>query len=196
MARRDAQRTRAAIIAAARRLFGRAGYAATTVRAIAAEAGCSPALINRYFGGKQALYRLVLTEPVSGRGFAAGELDAAHRARQLLLWHFAVADGMDERMRRERIGLLTRSIDPGESGAAARELASDYIGEFGLNVTGPDAELRQALLMSAQIGLMLMQEMMQLPELANAPDEKVLWYLGPALHQLFEPHRPFPTKPG
>lgn len=53
MARRDAHRTREAIMASARRLFGELGFAATTVRAIAAQAGCSPALINRYSAGRK-----------------------------------------------------------------------------------------------------------------------------------------------
>src|SRR5690606_10975075 len=40
---------------AAVRLFGSTGYAATTVRAIATEAGVSPALVIHHFGSKQAL---------------------------------------------------------------------------------------------------------------------------------------------
>lgn len=54
--RRDADATRTALVAAARDRFGRSGYAATTVREIAADAGVDPALIMRYFGGKRGLY--------------------------------------------------------------------------------------------------------------------------------------------
>ncbi|MFD9701194.1 helix-turn-helix domain-containing protein [Lentzea sp. NPDC059081] len=52
---RDAARTRAVILAEARRQFAATGYS-TTVRAIAAGAGVSPNLITRYFGGKDGLF--------------------------------------------------------------------------------------------------------------------------------------------
>jgi AcrR family transcriptional regulator len=51
----QAQATREAIVAAARTLFVRDGYAATSVRAIAAEAGVSDQTIYAAFGSKRAL---------------------------------------------------------------------------------------------------------------------------------------------
>lgn len=42
---------------AAVRLFGRDGFAVTTVRAVAAEAGASPALVLHHFGSKEGLRR-------------------------------------------------------------------------------------------------------------------------------------------
>ena len=53
---RDASKTRADILAAARARFGSEGYQATTMRAVAADVGVDPALINRYFGSKQELF--------------------------------------------------------------------------------------------------------------------------------------------
>src|SRR5690606_28687578 len=50
---RDADATRRNLILAARRHFASAGYERATVRAIAADADVNPALINRYFGGKE-----------------------------------------------------------------------------------------------------------------------------------------------
>jgi len=54
--RRDAQATRAAILAAAQTQFARAGYDSATLREIAAEAGVDVAMIARYFGGKEGLF--------------------------------------------------------------------------------------------------------------------------------------------
>jgi len=54
--RRDAQATRAAILAAAKAQFAQAGYDRAALREIAAEAGADVALIKRYFGGKEALF--------------------------------------------------------------------------------------------------------------------------------------------
>lgn len=53
---RKSERTRAAILAAAETLFAVRGFDRTTVRDIAAEAGIDPAMVIRYFGGKDALF--------------------------------------------------------------------------------------------------------------------------------------------
>nr|WP_157802360.1 TetR family transcriptional regulator [Diaminobutyricimonas aerilata] len=53
----DDRTTRARIRDAAVRLFGRDGFAATSVRAIAAEAGVSPALVLHHFESKEGLRR-------------------------------------------------------------------------------------------------------------------------------------------
>src|ERR1700730_9590875 len=52
---RNATKTRADILAAARRRFGSDGYERTTLRAVAADVGVDPALVIRYFGSKQDL---------------------------------------------------------------------------------------------------------------------------------------------
>ena len=44
------------MLAAARRLFAKNGYAQTSIRAIAAEADVNHALVVTYFGGKEALF--------------------------------------------------------------------------------------------------------------------------------------------
>ena len=52
----DPQGRRAAVLAAARRLFAENGYARTSIRAIAAAADVNHALVVTYFGGKEALF--------------------------------------------------------------------------------------------------------------------------------------------
>src|SRR5215813_10695711 len=58
--RRDAAATRAAILASAREAFARAGYDGVGVREIAAGAGVTAMLVNRYFGSKEQLFAEVL----------------------------------------------------------------------------------------------------------------------------------------
>lgn len=50
--------SREAIIQSARRLFGERGYTAVTIRAIASEAGVSPALVMKVAGSKKRLFAL------------------------------------------------------------------------------------------------------------------------------------------
>jgi len=58
--RRNAAATREAILTSARRAFARAGYDGAGVREIAAGAGVTAMLVNRYFGSKEQLFAEVL----------------------------------------------------------------------------------------------------------------------------------------
>lgn len=64
---------RAAILRAARAVFGRDGYARAGVDAIAGEAGVSTRTLYKHFGGKQQLFAVVLEESAGevADGFAA-----------------------------------------------------------------------------------------------------------------------------
>src|SRR4029450_2422964 len=53
---RKSDRTRAAILDAAQKLFAQHGHGRTTVRDIAAKASIDPALVIRYFGSKDELF--------------------------------------------------------------------------------------------------------------------------------------------
>ncbi len=64
----QARQTRAAVTGAAQRLFLRDGFAATTIAAIAAEAGVSAETIYKAFGGKPGLVRAVASQALDGEG--------------------------------------------------------------------------------------------------------------------------------
>jgi AcrR family transcriptional regulator len=55
------EQTTATILDAAERLFAERGFTAVTVRDIAAEAGVSHALVHRYLGSKEQVYRATLS---------------------------------------------------------------------------------------------------------------------------------------
>ena len=59
---RDAERTRAALLTAARTLFSTRGFANTGVREVAELAGVNSSLVTRYFGSKQGLFRETLEQ--------------------------------------------------------------------------------------------------------------------------------------
>lgn len=72
--RRDtAARTRAAILDVAERMFLADGFTATTVAAIAEEAGVSQASIYKSFGGKPGLVRGLIDRGLRGEGPVAAE---------------------------------------------------------------------------------------------------------------------------
>src|SRR5579864_9647512 len=60
--RRNAAATRAAILASARKMFARCGYDGAGLRDIAAGAGVTAMLVNRYFGSKEQLFAAVAAD--------------------------------------------------------------------------------------------------------------------------------------
>lgn len=62
--KRDAEATRAAILAAAKVHFAKSGYDGAFLRDIAADAGADAALINRYFGSKDGLFAAALKDSI------------------------------------------------------------------------------------------------------------------------------------
>jgi len=54
------------ILAAARTVFHKKGYAATRTRDIAEEAGINLALLNYYFRSKEKLFNIIITETLTG----------------------------------------------------------------------------------------------------------------------------------
>ena len=70
------EQTTTAILDAAEKLFAERGFTAVTVRDIAAEAGVSHALVHRYLGSKQDVYRAMLARRENViRDAAPGQLD-------------------------------------------------------------------------------------------------------------------------
>lgn len=70
---RDAERTRAALLIAARTLFSTQGFANTGVRDVADLAGVNSSLVRRYFGSKQGLFRATLEQVIDISSMLGGD---------------------------------------------------------------------------------------------------------------------------
>ncbi len=94
-ATRDPEGTRAAILAASIKEFTEKGYGGARIDAIARHANINKRMLYHYFGGKDALYLMVLEGAYAAIRTAETKLDLAHRApvdgmRELVLftWHY------------------------------------------------------------------------------------------------------------
>ena len=77
--------TTAAILDASEKLFAERGFTAVTVRDIAAEAGVSHALVHRYLGSKEQVYRAMLSRRENViRDAAPAEGDLTEATRLML----------------------------------------------------------------------------------------------------------------
>ena len=77
--------TTATILDAAEKLFSERGFTAVTVRDIAAEAGVSHALVHRYLGSKQDVYRAMLARNEGALVASAADHDELLTATSLML---------------------------------------------------------------------------------------------------------------
>lgn len=94
-ATRDPEGTRAAILAASTKEFTEKGFGGARIDAIARHANINKRMLYHYFGGKEALYLMVLEAAYASIRTAETKLDLAHRApvegmRELVLftWHY------------------------------------------------------------------------------------------------------------
>lgn len=102
--RAQAQATREAIVDAALRLFGTNGYVATTVQAVADDAGVAVQTVYAVFGNKRELLRHALEAAVTGD--ASPEPVTERPAAR------AIADEPDPRRRAELDAALVAQISP------------------------------------------------------------------------------------
>jgi AcrR family transcriptional regulator len=167
----DAQ-TRAAILAAARARFGEVGYEATTVRAVAADAGVDPALVLYFFKSKDGLFAACVQWPFD----PAKELPAVIGDR-------GERAGVGERL----VGLMLRTWDAAEGRnlviaqlrtAMSQEVAATQLRTFleseilhplttALRCDQPD--LRASLVAAQLVGLGITRHVLALEPLASMP---------------------------
>ncbi|MFI9503518.1 TetR family transcriptional regulator [Nocardia sp. NPDC052566] len=160
--RRDSAATTAAILAAARELFAERGYERATVRDIAARAGVNQALLFRYFGTKDELFRAAIAD--RGRQVLTEGPTAGLLARLLVR---ALAP-TDSATREQWLQAALRS--GGDEGAAAirRELGDEYVRALSSLTDDADGELRADLLLAWLLGIGLLRSVHQREPLASA----------------------------
>jgi AcrR family transcriptional regulator len=164
-------RTRAAILEAARELFATEGYERTTVRDIAAKASIDPALVIRYFGSKEALFvraaDIELRMPdLAGAPGSRGEAIVRHF---LSIW-----EGEDGN---PGMTILLRS-------AASNPLAAGKLRDVfarqvlpALKRAGADPA-RAGLVSSQLLGLALCRYVFELPPVVALPVERIVRDVG------------------
>jgi AcrR family transcriptional regulator len=93
-ARQDGVETREAILAAAEQEFADKGFELASAREICRRAGANSALMNRYFGSKEALYRLAAKRLFGDLGAPLAAL--ADGVKDEKSWRAAVREWIDD----------------------------------------------------------------------------------------------------
>jgi AcrR family transcriptional regulator len=181
---RNAAATRAAILASARKAFARAGYDGVGLREIAAGAGVTAILVNRYFGSKEKLFAEVaadtMREPVilSPENLASPDFARA-LSRALVLVTTPGATPLDG------FQILLRSASSENAAKVGREwIKRGHQTTLEAAINGPLAAERAAIFLALVAGLQVMRQMVEIPALAKAKPKELEKLLLPLARSL------------
>ena len=167
--RRDAARTREKIIDAAQRLFTRTGYDALGVRDIAGKAEVDPALVARYFGSKEGLFREAVVEKVSLAELLDGEKSTfGTRIAEIMVRKDLSGQPLDI------AAAFANSIgSPAVGGMLSELMDTVLVPQMAEWLGGKDAEQRAALLLGELLGFEILHRVAGLKTLGAAHSEVI-----------------------
>ena len=180
--------TREAIAEAARRQFAELGYDRTTLRGIAGEAGVDVALVARFYGSKDALFREVMALPAEVAEAMAGLADGPTESVGRRLAEVIVGMLENPRSRSIVIGRIRSASSHPEAAALVRETVTRDVGRLVAAVTDDEPETRAVLVGSQIVGLALARYVVRVEPLASLPAAEVIDYVAPIFqHYLVGP---------
>jgi AcrR family transcriptional regulator len=178
--------TRQAILDAARVRFATDGFATTTIRRVAADAGVDAALVMQFFGSKNELFAAVMSiSPAALTEFSTafeGPDDALGQRvvrAFLLVW--------EQSQDSEPLTAMLRAAVVNEQAAAQlREFIQSRLidGMAARPVASDDAALRAGLASSMLVGLIIGRRIVGIPIVAGADVETVIALVAPAIQRL------------
>ena len=174
--------TRATILAAAAECFAADGYDATSMRHVAATAGVDPALVRRFFGGKEQLFsEVAATLIVPARALAAVTEGAPEAAGERLLRYFLSLLG-DVMNPGPFFGLIRSAVTSDHAAELLRRLLADEVlGRLAASYRSETAELGAALAASQLVGLAVARYKIRLNALAAADPEDLVRWVAPVI---------------
>lgn len=173
---RNAAATRRAILDVALRQFARESYENVGLREMGREAGVDPALIYRYFGSKEALFREVLH--AGHDDSLLDDVDAAGLPARLAALIVEkggnAADPEQQAAKMERLFVILRSASsPHASAIASAAINEDFIAPIVALLDGEDARMRASLALSVMIGGIIVRNMMSVSSLCEVDPDRV-----------------------
>ncbi len=177
------------MLQAARARFAADGFAGTTIRRIAADAGVDPSQVMQFFGSKDELFATVMAVPPSAlrRFDTAFEGPGEHLGERVVRAYLEAWEGPAEES--EPLMVMLR-------GAIVNDHANTQLRDFiqsrlvhGVNGRGDDAVLRAGLAAAMLVGIITSRRIIGVPALVAADAETLVRTVGPAIQQLLAGNR-------
>jgi len=175
--------TRAAILAVAREAFAAKGFAGTSVRGIASDAGVDAALVHHYFKTKDDLFLAALELPVDPRqvllpALAGGVEGAAERMLRVFL---SVWD--DPELRLPLVGVVRGVVDSDGQRLLRDGFLPVVLEPVGAALGIDRPGLRMPLVASQVFGLILMRYVLAVEPIASMSADDVVAIYAPTIQR-------------
>ncbi|TDO62392.1 TetR family transcriptional regulator [Kribbella sp. VKM Ac-2571] len=174
--------TRGEIVQAARESFADKGFAATSIRAVARQAGVDAALVHHYFDSKDELFIEAMAIPIDPRLIAAQILDGPLEeiGRRIATAFLGVWESPDGQ---QRMKALFRSVVTSDEVARMmREgITKMIIQPISQVLDVPDARLRVGLVATQLVGAAIVRYLVGLEPIASIDIETLIDRLAPVL---------------
>lgn len=176
------------ILEVARRRFHEEGYAAASLRSIAAEARVDPALISYHFGSKVGLFGATLDLAANPPEILANVLQSSPEsmperliATLVTVWDDPVA-GAPLRL------LATEAINDPQLGRLFREMIErEILGRIAAHLGDRQAQRRAAAAGSQLAGLVFLRYVIRAEPLASMSVDELVRHLAPSLRTALRP---------
>jgi len=179
--------TRQAILDAARTRFAEDGYAAATIRKIAADAGVNAALVMQFYQSKEELFAAVMSiSPAAllriAQAFDGPEQTLGERVTRA---HLALWEG-DPQDSEALLAMLRAAISTPQAAAQLREfIQARLLNQLSRHVQDErDATVRSGLASSMLIGVIVGRRIVQVPALVDEDLESVIRLVAPAIQTI------------
>jgi AcrR family transcriptional regulator len=175
--------TREAIADAARHQFAELGYDRATLRGIAGDAGVDAALVVRFYGSKEALFREVMALPPAVAEAMAGLANGPTESVGRRLAEVIVGMLEDPRSRSIILGRIRSASSHPDAAVLVQETVSRDIGGLVAALTDDEPETRAVLVGSQVVGLALARHVVRVEPLASMPAADVVDYIAPTFQR-------------
>jgi AcrR family transcriptional regulator len=184
--RRNAAATREAILGSARRAFAQAGYDGAGVREIAAGAGVTAMLVNRYFGSKEQLFAEVLAVTSASPTILTQEnLESPNLGETIAATLVDITKTADTPL--EGFLIMLHSASSKRAAEIGRkQIENGHQKVMAAALRGKCPSQRAALVLSLVAGFQVMRQMIGLSALADAEPRTLVNLLAPLFQQLID----------
>jgi AcrR family transcriptional regulator len=175
--------TREAITRAARGQFSELGYDRTTIRGVAREAGVDPALVLRFYGSKDALFREVMALPPAAAEALERIADGPRETVGRRLAELIVGLLENPETRAIVVGRIRSAVSHPEAAALVRETVTRDVGRLTSALTDDQPDVRAVLAGTHVVGLAVARYVVLVEPLASMPAADVVEYAAPTFQR-------------
>lgn len=182
--------TRATVLEAARKRFAAQGFAATTIRAIAADADVDASLVMQFFRSKDELFAAVMSIPPTVLALfdTAFHGSDEHLGERVVRAYLQAWEGSPEDSEPLMAMLRGAIVNKNASSQLADFIQSRLLDGTGGRVgAASEAALRAGLASSMLVGLVTSRKIIGVPLLTGADTEAIVRIIAPAIQEILAP---------